>query len=122
MNKSFVFILFFCFAVVTAVAQKADDIIGYYHTVDPFSKEESQCYIYKASNGSYEGKVCWVGNPAKKSFLGLIFLKGLTYDEKEKEYQNGVLQYPGKNGTYKTYMSFETPTKLKVRGYWGISM
>lgn len=109
-------------AVLVVSAQKADDIIGYYYSVDPFSKEGSQNYIYKAADGTYEGKVVWVSNPAKKKFIDYVFLKGLKYNEKEKEWQNGTLTYPGKKGTYKTYISFADNGQLKVRGYWGVSM
>ena len=38
---------------ISCYAQKADDIIGYYYSVDPFSKEGSQNYIYKAADGTY---------------------------------------------------------------------
>ncbi|MCQ2286432.1 MAG: DUF2147 domain-containing protein [Bacteroidales bacterium] len=110
--------------VSAAMAQqnKADDIVGYYYSVDPFTGEESQTYIYKNSQGKYDGMVCWVSNLEKKSFLGLVFLKGLTYNEKDNEWQGGTVQYPGKKGTYKMYMKFESSKKLKVRGYWGIAM
>ncbi|MDR1792006.1 MAG: DUF2147 domain-containing protein [Bacteroidales bacterium] len=101
---------------------KCDDIVGYYYSIDPFSKEGSQSYIYKAKNGTYEGKVVWVENEKKKNFLGLVFLKNLIFNAKEQEWQDGVLIYPGKNGTFKTYMSFASPTQLKVRGYWGVSL
>ena len=119
--KSLLCLLLLAFTV-SCYAQKADDIIGYYYSVDPFSKEGSQNYIYKAADGTYEGMVTWVSNPEKKKFLGYVFLKGLKYNAEKKEWQNGELTYPGKRGTYKTYMSFEPDGKLKVRGYWGISM
>lgn len=121
MRKNILFVILF-FSVTALFAQKADDIIGYYYSVDPFSKEGSQNYIYKAADGTYEGRVTWVSNPAKKKFINYVFLKGLQYNEKEKEWQNGTLTYPGKKGTYKTYMSFEPNGMLKVRGYWGVAM
>ena len=107
---------------VSGYAQKADDIIGYYYSIDPFSKEGSQNYIYKADDGTYEGKVTWVSNPAKKKFLGYVFLKGLKFNAEKKEWENGVMYYPGKSGTYKAYMSLEPDGRLKVRGYWGVSL
>ena len=76
----------------TGYAQNADDICGIFHSKDPFSKEGSQCEIYKASDGTYEAKVVWVENPKKKNQLGLVFMKGLTYNAKDKEYQNGKIQ------------------------------
>ena len=59
---------------------KADDIIGYYFLVDPFSGEESQAYIYKNDSGKYDGKVVWVGNVKKKSFLNYVFLENLVFN------------------------------------------
>ena len=100
----------------------ADDIVGYYYSEDPFTGEGSQTYIYKAADGTYEGKVCWVENVKKKNFLGLVFLKGLEFDAQNNEWKNGEIKYPGKKGTYKMYMKFTDDKKLKVRGYWGIAM
>lgn len=122
MKRSLALLIFLTFCTPIIWAQNADDIVGYYYSIDPFSKEGSQNYIYKAADGTYEGAVVWVSNPEKKKFINYVFLKGLTYNEKEKEWQNGVLTYPGKRGTYKTYMSIEPNGKLKVRGYWGVSM
>ena len=107
----------FCFA------QNPDAICGIYHSVDPFSKEGSQCRIYKAANGTYEAKVIWTENPKKKNQIGLVFMTGLTYNAKENEYQNGKLKYPGKSGTYKTYIRLvNNGNTLKMRGYLGVSL
>lgn len=109
--------------VISVFAQNANAIIGYYYSVDPFSKEGSQCYIYKTSNGTYAAKVVWVENPKKKDSLGLVFMTGLKYNEKDNEYQDGTLKYPGKPGTYSTYIRLvNNNNTLKMRGYWGISM
>ena len=109
--------------VLVSFAQKADDICGIYHSKDPFSKEGSQCEIYKAADGTYEAKVVWVENPKKKDNLGLVFMTGLKYNAKEKEYQGGKLKYPGKSGTYKTYIRLVNDGKtMKMRGYLGVSL
>lgn len=111
------------FLTLAIQAQNADDICGIYHSRDPFSKEGSQCEIYKAKDGTYEAKVVWVENPKKKNQLGLVFMTGLKYNEKEKEYQNGKLKYPGKNGTYKTFIRLVNDNKtMKMRGYLGVSL
>ena len=124
MKKIFFPLLFlFCLSGIDLQGQSnANDIIGYYLVVDPFNGEQSQIQIYFASNGKYEAIVTWVENPEKKKFLGLLFLKDLIFNEKEKEWQNGIITYPGKKGTFKTYMKFEPDGKLKVRGYWGVSL
>lgn len=115
-------LLVLCGVQSVGAQDAADDIVGYYYSEDPFTGEGSQTYIYKAADGTYEGKVCWVENVEKKGFLGLVFLKGLVYDADNKEWKNGEIKYPGKKGTYKMYMKFAGEKKLKVRGYWGISM
>ncbi len=118
-NPIFIFLMlsFSCFA------QSADDICGIYYVVDPFSKESSQCEIYKNSDGTYEGKVVWIGNPKNQDQLGLVFMKGLKYNPKDNEYQGGKIKYPGKSGTYKTYVRLTNDGKtLKMRGYLGISL
>ena len=122
MKKS-ILTLFVILLGTALFAQKADDICGIFHSVDPFSKEGSQCQIYKAADGTYEAKVVWVENPKKKNQLGLVFMTGLTYNAKDKEYQNGKLKYPGKKGTYKTYIRIVNDNKtLKMRGYLGVSV
>lgn len=120
MNKAF-FTLIICLLSSLAFAQNPDAICGIYYMVDPFSKEGSQVEIYRASNGDYEGKVVWVENPKKKKFLGLVFMTTLRYNATEKEYQNGTLKYPGKKGTFSTFMSITDEKRLKVRGYWGFA-
>jgi len=101
---------------------KADDIIGYYYCVDPFSNEASQNYIYKNPDGSFSGKIVWVANPKFKDYINHVFLTGLKYNAKDNEWAEGTLTYPGKSGTFKTYMSFASSTQLKVRGYWGVAV
>ncbi len=111
------------FSVFVGFSQnKADDIIGYYLTWDPFSEEYSQCYIYKTEKGTYSGLVCWVSNPAKKNFLNYVFLKDLRFDAENNEWIDGKVAYAGKKGTYNTYMKFENKNTLKVRAYFGVSL
>ena len=118
--------LFFILCLIpfwsNAQRNSPDDIIGYYYSVDPFTDEASQIYIYKNAQGKYDGVVCWVENLAKKKFLNLVFLKELEFNEKENDWRNGIVKYPGKSGTYSMYMKFESSSKLKVRGYWGVSL
>jgi len=118
------FLIIFLFLIQsTAFAQnRADDIVGYYLTADPFSKAISQVYVYPAGDGIYEGKLIWVDEKEGKAFEGLVFLKELTFNTKENEWQNGSIIYPGKSGKFKTYMRFEKDGRLRVRGYWGVSL
>lgn len=82
--KYFAVVLGIMVCALTLSAQNsADDIVGYYYTEDPFSKEGSQTYIYKTADGKYEGKVCWVENVEKKHFLGHVFLTNLSFNAKD---------------------------------------
>ena len=96
----------------------ADAIQGYYYLEDPFSGAISQVKIYKTSSGKYEGVVEWAKDPERKKFEGMVFLKDLTYNSAEKEWQNGKIQYPGKKGVFDTFMRFTDDGKMRVRGYW----
>ncbi len=121
---AFILLALFWAGVATELPaqKKADAVCGYYYVKDPFSKEGSQVKIYKAADGTYEGIVCWVENPKKKPFLNYKFLKGFTYNEEEEEWQNGKIHHPGTGKTYKSYIKLNGASKIKVRGYVGISM
>jgi len=101
---------------------KPDDIVGYYLNEDPFSGSISQIYIYNAGNGIYEGIVIWVNEKERKIYEGLVFMKDMTFNAKENEWQNAIFIYPGKNGKFKAYMRLEKDGTLRVRGYWGVAM
>jgi uncharacterized protein (DUF2147 family) len=123
MMKKIITIITLTIFVVASYAQKADDILGIYFCVDPFSKKQSQAQIYKAKDGTYEAKVVWTNDPDGYDQIGLVFMRGLTYNAKENEYQNGKIQYPGKKGTYKAYVRIADGGKtLKMRGYLGVSL
>jgi uncharacterized protein (DUF2147 family) len=114
---------FFLFLSLPISAQnQPDDIVGYYHNVDPFSGAISQVYIYNAGNGIYEGIVIWVNEKERKKYEGLVFLKNMTFNVKDNEWQNADLLYPGKSGKFKAFMRLEKDGRLRVRGYWGVSM
>ena len=116
----FAFTLFCACCIFDLQGQnKADAICGYYFVRDPFSKEGSQVKIYKASNGTYEGIVCWVENPAKKNYLNYKFLKGFKYNSAENEWQGGTIHHPGNGKTYKSYIKLNGSNQIKVRGYVG---
>jgi uncharacterized protein (DUF2147 family) len=116
-------LLLFILAEIVCFAQKADDILGIYFCVDPFTKKQSQAQIYKAADGTYEAKVVWTNDIEGQDQVGLVFMKGLTYNAEKNEYQNGKIQYPGKKGTYKSFVRIVDGGKtLKMRGYLGVSM
>ena len=123
LSKNFLLFLFlFSVNSVLFAQNNPDDIVGYYLNTDPFSGAVSQVYIYNTGNGVYEGIVIWVNEEKRKIYEGLVFLKEMTFNAKENEWQNAALTYPGKNGKFKAFMRLEKDGRLRVRGYWGISM
>jgi len=116
-------LLFLLFPLLPLSAQNhPDDIVGYYQNEDPFTGAVSQVYIYNAGNGIYEGIVIWVREKERKKYEGLVFLKNMTFNAKDNEWQNATFIYPGKSGKFSAFMRLEKDGRLRVRGYWGISM
>ncbi|MCQ2286170.1 MAG: DUF2147 domain-containing protein [Bacteroidales bacterium] len=119
---------------------KADQIVGIYSVTEPDSKEESKVKIYKTSDGKYNGQVIWLKNPnmpdgtLKRDINNpdpklrntpgdkIILMKGFSYNAKSGQWENGTIYDPVHGKTYSCYLKFESETKLKVRGYLGISL
>jgi uncharacterized protein (DUF2147 family) len=122
---------------MTAFAQthKADDIVGTWLNQEATGK----ITLYK-ENGKYFGKLVWLREPNDKvtglprtdkenpdeklktrPLIGLVNMKDFSFDGKE-EWSGGTIYDPKNGKTYKCYIQFESPTKLKVRGYVGVSM
>lgn len=125
----------------TVVAERmGDKIVGLYYVVDEYSKEESRIRIYRINNGTYEGKVEWINKPYHKDgslrldvknpipelrhvpCSQLVILTNLCYNSETQTWENGVVYNPQDGKKYSAYMEFESDKKLRVRGYWGISM
>ncbi len=125
--------------VCGSAQSKADKIVGYYITYDDETgAEKSQVQIFKATNGKYYGKIVWLKEPNKngkpkvddknpdsklqnRPVMGLQILKDFTYDAGDNEWSNGTIYNPSSGKTYNCYMNFESPTRLKIRGYIGAS-
>ncbi|MEG1499401.1 MAG: DUF2147 domain-containing protein [Bacteroidales bacterium] len=120
--------------------QAADKIIGVYYVIEDESKEESKIKIYKTDDGKYDARVIWMKNPnladgtpktdkknpdpnkRNQRADHLVMMQGLTYNPKNSQWENGRIYNPINGKTYKSYMEFVGDKKIKVRGYWGISM
>jgi uncharacterized protein (DUF2147 family) len=118
---------------------KADNIVGFYITYDDDSgAEKSQVQIFKATNGKYYGKIVWLKEPLKngkpkvddknpevklqnRPIIGLEILKGFVFDKDDQEWNSGIIYNPSSGKTYNCYINFESPTRLKIRGYIGAS-
>ena len=115
-----------------------DKLIGKYYVIKEDTKSESRIQIYKTSEGKYEGKIFWLKYPnrpdgtpkhddknpnpelRKVKSDQVVLLKNFTYDEKNNVWTGGEIYDPEEGKTYKCKLNFESPTKLKVRGYIGI--
>ena len=118
---------------------KADKILGYYLTFDDETgAEKSQVQIYKDANGKYYGKIVWLKEPNKngkpkvddknpdtklqnRAVIGLEILKGFKSNESGNEWSDGKIYDPSSGKTYSCNINFESATKLKIRGYIGVS-
>jgi uncharacterized protein (DUF2147 family) len=122
---------------ITATAQnhKADDIIGTWLNQEATGK----ITLYK-ENGKYFGKLVWLREPNDKitglprtdkenpdatlkstPLIGLLNMKNFTFDGKD-EWEGGTIYDPKNGKTYKCYIQFDGPGKLKIRGYVGVSL
>lgn len=121
--------------VLIAQTYQADDIVGKWLNEEGTAQVE----IFKVSSQFY-GKIVWLKTPndsvtglprtdkenpdpalMKKPLLGLVNLKGFVFDG-EDEWEDGTIYDPKNGKTYSCKMEFETPDKLKIRGYVGISL
>ena len=120
---------------------EADKICGLYYVVDKFtSGEQCKVRIYRTNKGTYEAQVVWMNKPYNDDGTlrrdvnnpdpalrntpcnRVVMMRNLTYNADEKEWQNGEVYNPQNGRFYRSYMSFESDKKLRVRGYWGISL
>lgn len=133
MKKILCFILIFTFT--NALLAQNAAIIGKWKTIDDETgKPLSVIDIYEKHNKIY-GKVIEIFNPKNKKIpkcekcdgedknkpiLGLIVIKGLTWQK--DQYTNGKILDPKHGKLYKCSISFEHKDKLKVRGFIGIEL
>jgi uncharacterized protein (DUF2147 family) len=141
MRKQRIFTLaFLLFALLphlklSAQAHQANDIVGVWYN----DIKSSKVQIF-AEGGKYYGKISWLQvtmdkttgkprtddlNPDPKlrttPLLSLMVLKSFVFDGKE-EWKDGTVYDPKNGKTYSCYIKFESPGKLKLRGYIGISL
>ena len=116
---------------------KADQLVGTYYVIKTDTKSESRIQIHKTSDGKYEGKIIWLKYPnhpdgtpkyddknpdpelRKVKSDQVVLLKDFVYDEKNDKWTGGTIYDPEEGKTYKCNLNFESPTRLKVRGYIG---
>ena len=130
--KKIIFLpLVFLFNIV--FAQNTDDILGYWLNQDNDAKIE----IYKEDN-SFFGKLFWLKEPNEKdgspkiddknpnenlrdrNLQGLVIVKNLKFDKKDKEWSGGKIYDPKSGKTYKCFAKIDGEN-LNLRGYIGFS-
>lgn len=131
-------------AVITAIiigcgisaAQNGDKILGVYRVIGEETKEASNVKVYKKGN-TYEAQIIWLQHPldkngkprldalnpepALRSVRGdkIVIVKGLRYDAANKKWTGGSIYNPVNGKTYDAMAEFDSPNKLKMRGYVG---
>ncbi len=135
--KTVIALLFFVTSAMSLSAQthKADDILGTWLNQEATGK----ITIYKEGD-KYFGKLVWLRTPLdsvtglprtdkenpdvklkSNPLIGLVNLKNFVFDGKD-EWSGGTIYDPKNGKTYKCYIQFDTPSRLKIRGYVGVSL
>ena len=138
MKYVFLWLIALLASTTTLLAQnKADDIIGNWKN----GEGTGIIKIYKTTSGHYAGKIVWLKEPIdpetgkpkldkrnpdeslrEQPTLGLVNLKGFTFNEEEKEWQNGTIYDPKVGKEYSCKMNLKDANTLEVRGFIGVSM
>jgi uncharacterized protein (DUF2147 family) len=135
--KKIIFISFLVISALITKAQIADDIISNWKN----GEGTGIIQIYKTTSGHYAGKIVWLKEPldpdTKKPkldkrnpdeslrnvpTLGLINVKGLSFDEKEKKWIDGTIYDPKTGKEYSCKATLTDKNTLEIRGFIGLSM
>lgn len=116
----------------------ADAIVGVYDVT--FGKDVSKVEIYRSADGCYSGRIIWLknnldaqGNPRcdeknpdpelrKRHADQIVLLQDLKYNATDGRWDGGTIYNPLDGRTYDVMLEFESPVRLKVRGYLGKPM
>jgi uncharacterized protein (DUF2147 family) len=122
-------ILFSLLIVLCCMVAKSQEtnVVGTWWNDD----QTSHIRIFKATNGNFYGKIEYLKNEPerldknnpdvekqKEPMLGLMILKGFSYDSAKKQWTGGTIYDPDNGKTYDCYMWFEEGTDLLyIKGY-----
>lgn len=126
MNK-LIFFLVLALSGEFCVFSQDDVIKGVWLT----GEEKSQVRIFKATDGKYYGKIEWLKEDKDKKdihnpdvskqntpLMGLVILRGFSYDSENKQWEGGTVYDPKKGKTYDCYLWFDGDNKiLHLKGY-----
>ena len=132
MKKNITVTLVVFFTIVFNV--QSQNVLGKWKTIDDKPGEiKSIVEVYEKSGKVY-GKVVEIlradhkkdvcskcdGADKNKPILGMIIINGLEKDG--AEYNGGTVLDPENGKKYKCYITLESPDKLKLRGFIGLSI
>nr|WP_315255979.1 DUF2147 domain-containing protein [uncultured Flavobacterium sp.] len=132
MKKSIVFGLIVFFAMVFNA--QSQNVLGKWKTIDDETGQAKSIVEVYEKGGKVYGKVVEIlraehkkdictkceGAEKNKPILGMIIINGLEKDD--AEYNGGTILDPQNGKKYKCYIALESPDKLKLRGYIGLSI
>lgn len=132
MKKSIVFGLVVFFAMIFNA--QSQNVLGKWKTVDDETGQAKSIVEVYEKGGKVYGKVVEILRPEHKKdictkcegadknkpILGMIIINGLEKDD--AEYNGGTILDPQNGKKYKCYIALESPDKLKLRGYIGLSI
>lgn len=115
--------------------QKTDAIAGIWYNEEKTSKLQ----IYR-EGPHYFAKIVWLRDPVDEAtkkprvdnlnpnvrlrnrpLLGLIVLRDFVFDG-DDQWEDGTIYDPNNGKTYSCYIAVDSPGKLKIRGYIGVSL
>ena len=100
------------FSVSFTWAQSSNDISGEWINAD----KDRTVKLEKLSNGTYEGKVSWLKNPADAEYkLGDLVIKDLVFNK--GKYVDGQAYTPSNGGWVKCTAHLENDSTLALTGY-----
>lgn len=132
MKKSIVFGLVVFFSIIFNA--QCQTVLGKWKTIDDESGEAKSIVEVYEKSGKIYAKVVEIlraehkkdicskcdGTDKNKPILGMVIMNGLEKDG--EEYNGGTILDPQNGKKYKCYITLESPDKLKLRGYIGISI
>jgi Uncharacterized protein conserved in bacteria (DUF2147). len=81
----------------------ADAILGQWINESKTSKVE----FFKADDSTFSARLVWVADEKKKSREGMLFIKGMVYDETAGEWRTDWMYSPDHNMTAKGFLSIK---------------
>ncbi|WP_026978161.1 DUF2147 domain-containing protein [Flavobacterium tegetincola] len=129
-----IFFLTVLTVIFAAVHAQSPSVLGKWKSIDDQTGKPLGIVQIYEQDGKIHGKVIEIVNPKDRDklcnncsgedknqpILGLLLIRGLTKDG--NEYNGGKILDPKHGKYYKCYINLENENKLKVRGYYGISL